>query len=151
MNTIHTKGYGGLTPTQLVEDLKAAGIEAVVDVRRTKSRAFRAYYNSGDRQIGITLSMFNYHHASIFGNEFQTEDNDGLEEYSAMLSNPDDNMKMDILVEAVFAKKLATCFLCAEKHAYVDSKVNCHRVYVAEAVAAKLTEMTGAEWKIVHL
>jgi len=149
-NILYTIGYGGKMPTVLVKQLTDAGVEYVVDVRRHDSRAFRGYYNPGVR-MAVTLSEFGYRHSFAFGNYFQTDDSDGLDEYAVSMAEPDANMVMDITIAAVIAMQHVVCFLCAEKLPYVMGKVNCHRVYVAEAVAKQLEEMTGEGWDISHL
>lgn len=148
---LYTVGYGGKTPTVLVCQLADAGVEYVVDVRRHDSRAFAGYYFPGLPWIGQTLQAFKYRHSAVFGNYFQTEDSDGLDEYAVSMSEPDDAMAMDITEAAVLAKYQVTCFLCSCKLPYKNGVVDCHRVYVAEAVAKRLEVMTGEGWSIEHL
>lgn len=111
---ICTAGYGGTTPTNLVKMLEEASIEYVIDVRRHDSRAYRGYYNPGRRGMGMTLSKFIYRNAIALGNYFQTKHSNGLDEYVASISNPDDNMIMDIAEVAVTCKQYVTCFICCE-------------------------------------
>jgi len=142
-NTIFDIGYGNRTPYELRKVLMDAGIEFVMDVRRLGSRARISPYFAGIN-MQRTVEPMVYKHAHAFGNWFQN-----LDTYAAKMKQPD--MEAAIEAAAWLSNNSIMCFLCCELRAYKDGKVNCHRIYVAEAVAAKLREMTGAECKIVHL
>ena len=145
MRIINTAGYGNEPPTKFQQKLADAEVDAVFDVRRKGSHARIIQYNPGERMCKTLWrdSLFAYRLMPRLGN------------YAASLSQYSLDGKEDI-IEAI-AKWMIhfniydPCFLCCELHAYVDGEVNCHRVYVAEAVAKKLREMTGEEWEVRHL
>jgi len=147
INIIYTAGYGNRTPEQFKKILEDAGIDYVIDVRRENTRARISSYTPYN--MGKTLSGISYFHEHYLGNYF-----DDLDSYKDFILNSDSSELATIAINSItdhIENGCTVCFICCELHAYVDGKVNCHRVHVAEAVAKKLQKITGEEWKIVHL
>lgn len=146
-NVIHTAGYGNRAPGEFVKLLLDAGISVAIDVRRTGSKGrLRAYdYGKGMRCTIKTAGMeyWNFSAKSL-GNHYDSlpKYRDNIREHSEVIRG---------LSESIVITRSSPCFICAEKYAYVDDIVNCHRVYVAEAVKFKLEALTGEVWEVVHL
>jgi len=145
-NVIYTAGYGNRTPDEFRKLLEGADVDVVFDVRRDKSRARIGSYNPGQQMCKTLLcgdQILVYKRVPQLGNYASS-----LSEYSL------DDKKDYIFQIAEFLihwNLYSPCFICCEKYAYVDGEVNCHRVHVADAVAARLREMTGEEWEVKHL
>lgn len=145
-NTIFDIGYGNRTPDELRKALTDADIDTVFDVRRKNSRARIGCYNPGDQMMKTLRSVYSilaYKLFPEFGNYASS-----LSEFS--LAGKEEFIE-SVGCWIAHNNIVAPCFLCCELHAYKGDKVNCHRVYVAGAVAAKLRGMTGEEWRLRHL
>jgi len=146
-NQIYDAGYGDRTPKQFRKVLEDAGIDAVMDVRRKDTGARISSYRP--ENMRETLGMPYTHHGGYGRRKDETLD----EFYHRLWHSPEADFPMMITCDANVIERTGRkmCYICCEKHAYVDGKVNCHRVYVAEAVATKLEAITGEEWEVVHL
>jgi len=147
MNYIYTAGYANRTPEQFRKLLAAVDIVIVVDVRREGSRARISAYIPGKPMERTLKSIYNdpggirvYRTAYELGN-YESD----LSDYS--LDGKD--RPLEFITE--WASAVNVCIICCERDAYKNGEVNCHRVYVADAVVAKLREMTGEEWEVIHL
>jgi uncharacterized protein (DUF488 family) len=141
---LFTIGYQALTPPELVERLKTAGVKRVVDVRELPLSRRRGFSKS---PLATTLEAagIEYKHVRELGNPKPTRDRykggdteGGAREYRAHLYNG----SYPALVE--LAESLAgvkTCLLCVEA-----SHSECHRAVIAGAVAERLDAVS-----VVHL
>ena len=146
MNTLFTIGYGNDPPEKFLARLKAAGVTVVLDVRRYNSKARLRCYDSG-RRAGMSKllaeSDITYWEYSFFSNR-----NDTLLCYAAWLKSSCMCDAVELLANTISCiPSSAFCLLCAERDAYKDGEVNCHRVYVADA----LVKLLGAGWSVEHL
>lgn len=141
-----TAGYGNQKPEDFVERLKDAGVTVVLDVRRKGSKSWNGKYNHGSFASGMAMLMRDagilYGTWPVFGNAF-----DVLSAYSAWLAKSRSTQILDLSNRIGERPQAVFCLLCAERDAHKDGVVNCHRVYVADA----LVKLLGPEWTTVHL
>lgn len=141
---LFTIGYEGRTPADLIERLREAGVERVVDVRELPLSRRRGFSKS---QLAAALerSGIRYEHVRALGNpkptraRYKSGDVDGgAREYRAHLHNGSYPALAD-LADSIADEK--TCLLCVE-----ESHDRCHRSVIAGAVAERLPRVA-----IVHL
>jgi uncharacterized protein (DUF488 family) len=146
-NVLYTVGYGNQKPEDFVKRLKDAGVTWALDVRREGSGAWHGKYNQG-MSMEVLLAMakkkpIGYSECPQMGNTC-----DSLEEYAEMLDAFPEMIKdLSGFFDIAGACNETFCILCAERRAYKDGAVNCHRVYVADA----LVKILGDEWTVKHL
>lgn len=134
---IYTAGYGNRTPEQFRKLLFDAHINSVFDVRRQDTGARIASYKP--QNMGKTLDV-RYYHWYQFGN------NGDVDQYEVPKN------EIDFLANYIrLYPKHLHCLICSECDAYKNDEVNCHRVFIAEAVSARLEQITGEDWAVVHL
>jgi len=150
MKKLFTIGYGSDIPEDFVKRLKDAGITAVLDVRREHSKSWCGSYKPGLRWMGKFLSDagIGYGAWHSLGNNF-----DALWAYQEWLeSKPTSTTSARgyltmLQYELKKGEDDVYSLLCSERKAYRGGKVNCHRVYVADALVA----MLGEGWEVIHL
>ena len=133
---LFTIGYQGRSVPELIERLKAAHVERVVDVRDLP-HSRRAGFSKTPLQEALTSAGIEYEHVRDLGNPKPTRDrykrgdvDGGAREYRAHLHNGS-YPALVALAESLAGAK--TCLLCFE-HAHET----CHRAVIAGAVAERL-------------
>jgi len=135
-------GYGNQQPDDFLKRLKDAGIAVVMDVRRRGSSAWRNEYKPGTLARWLQTERIYTYSAGEFGNNC-----DALSDYPDWLAEHR-GIELGALVHVIQSyPHLSLCLLCAERHAYKDGEVNCHRVHVADA----LVKLLGEGWEVCHL
>lgn len=155
MKRLMTIGYGNSSPEKFLARLKDAGVAVVLDVRRKGSKSWNGKYNQGNSMGSLLWGDMNKEIPEIEYGTWPSLANkfDELWAYQRWLqSKPTSTSSAaGFLSELQYKikknKDSAYCLLCAERDAYKDGKVNCHRVYVADA----LVELLGSEWEVKHL
>jgi len=142
--TLFTIGYERSTPDSLVRDLRAAGVERVVDVRELPLSRRRGFSKSA-LALALEGAGIRYEHVRALGNpkvlrdRFKAGDVEGgAKEYRAHLHNGSQFALIE-LAETIGDEK--TCLLCVE-----ESHADCHRAIIAGAVAERLPQLS-----VVHL
>jgi uncharacterized protein (DUF488 family) len=135
---LFTIGYGGVTPKDLVSQLTAHGIRAVVDVRLRPDRAsMGAYTKARTHEKGIQKllsdSGIEYFSRQELGNLF-LEFDDWRERYQQLFDRAG-----DLLITRLADIPTPYCLLCAERH-----PDECHRQVIA-------TFLTMRGFEIEHL
>lgn len=133
-----TIGYGGRTPTELIQLLKDNGIRTVVDVRLHPERASMGYYvkaKSPEKGIEKLLTAADIHYLWLveLGNPFMAHA-DWKIKYPAYL-----RQEGDAVFHRLEQAERPFALMCAEKKV-----TNCHREAIAELLAEK-------GWKVVHI
>lgn len=144
---LYTIGYGDSMPEDFVTRLEDADISVVLDVRRKGSKSWNRKYNHGSDASGMAMLLRNggmlYGTWPVLGNPF-----DRLDAYVDYLSKDRQLANIEKLVRLVEERSDdVICLLCCERDAYKDDEVNCHRVYVADA----LVKLLGDGWEVCHL
>lgn len=145
MRTLYTIGYGNSTPDEFLARLKGAGITTVLDVRRDQSKSWcRKYYQGFAMRTLVESRNIEYWPIPYWGNQYDT-----LDAYKSWMDSATMREEVALLGAIIEDDYLdeTLCLLCAEKPAYKDGVVNCHRVHVADA----LVEALGSEWSVKHL
>jgi len=146
-NVLYTCGYGNDAPAVFLKRLADAGVTKVVDIRSAGCRGWcRSYVWGGPmgRSIEEALGSPVYITWSQLSNPYLS-----LPEYKEWLDSEEGSKKLGALESAfqtAFTNKVV-CLLCSERDAYKDGEVNCHRVYVADA----LIKMLGDGWRVEHI
>lgn len=142
---IYTAGYGNDVPEKFLGRLKAAGVTVVLDVRREGSKSWCNSYHYG-KAMERFLGEIKYGLWPSLANHF-----DVLEAYKEWLESPptESTSARGFLTEMQYLMNRDDifCFICAERDAIKDGVVNCHRVYVADA----LVNLLGNEWSVIHI
>lgn len=128
---VYTIGYGGRMPEELLELLKARGVQAVVDVRLRPDRsAMGVYAKAKDPSKGIAHVLagagIQYFAFVEMGNLF-VDLSDWAERYRRML-----DLAGELLTERLGQVPEPFCLLCAEKKA-----AECHRKLIGEFLTAR--------------
>jgi uncharacterized protein (DUF488 family) len=140
---LHTIGYGGRTPDELVRRLVVAGVRTVVDVRLRPDRAHlgcfaRARTPDKGPVKGIEKLLagagIGYRSLPELGNVF-LDLPDWRERYAALLARAG-----DLLTARLAEIETASCLLCAEKRA-----AECHRSLLADFLAGRGYEVEHLE------
>ena len=129
--TIYTISYGGRRPNELLDLLKARGVQAVVDVRLRPDRSAMGIYaraKTPDKGIQGLLAGAGIQYFSFveLGNLFG-ELADWAKRYKRML-----DAAGDLLTDRLQSVPQPFCLLCAEKRV-----TECHRRLIGEFLAAK--------------
>jgi uncharacterized protein (DUF488 family) len=136
---LFTIGYEGRTVAELVDVLRGAGVERVVDVRELPLSRRRGF-SKPPLAAALAEAGIAYEHARELGNpkeireRFRLGDTDaGLGAYRAHLYGKAYPAVVDL---AASLGSSATCLLCLE----ADHE-RCHRSVIASAVAERLPEL----------
>lgn len=139
--TVYTIGYEGIDAERVIELLQENGIETLIDAR----------YRPGSRKRGLSKTPLSaslaevgigYSHDRGLGTppeimrKLREEGTYDWDAYRAFLAEQDDSISR----AAELAKEGAVCFMCYEANA-----LECHRRFVAEAVAER------AGFKVQHI
>jgi uncharacterized protein (DUF488 family) len=142
MNKFFTIGYGGRTPTEFANLLKASGVTLIVDIRLRPHRAYMGIFSktkSSDKGIEKLLASVGIGYVSLpeLGNPF-LNDPEWKEKYTKLLEaeGTERTERIRAITEQAF------CLLCAEK-----DFTNCHRLQVAEFLLNSRTKLA----EVVHL
>ena len=132
---IFTLGYGGRTPDDLQQRLRAAGVRTVVDVRLRPDRASMGIFvkaNSPDKGIERLLGSAGIAYCSLpeLGNVFLEYD-DWRERYAALLKSAG-----HLLMSRLDELAPPLCLLCAERRV-----AECHRFQIAELLTGRGDEV----------
>lgn len=141
---LFTIGYEGRSPADVIEQLLAAGIERVVDVRElplSRRRGFSKLLLAA----ALEHAGIRYEHVRELGNPKPNRDRykrgdvvGGAERYRKHLHNGS-YPALVTLADSLAAAK--TCLLCVE-----ESHEVCHRAVIAGAIAERLPRVA-----VVHL
>lgn len=152
MRILFTAGYGNSSPEDFLERLKKAGVTVVLDVRRSGSKSWNGKYNQGYSMRGLVENKsIEYWPLPYLSNNYDT-----LEAYNSWLDSQTMREEADLLSAIIEDDYLGhtLCILCAERDAYKAPHpgrlyfvVNCHRVYVADALA----KLLGDDWSVKHI
>jgi len=149
MNYVYTAGYGNRAPDEFRKLLVDAGITHVLDVRRTGRGRLRAYDTGDGMRNTMKESGIIYSHWPRLANYSRS-----LLAYKRSLYSYDAKDQLDSLAGGWFwgrKPEERDCIICCEKYAYVNGKVNCHRVYIANALVRRIRKQSGEEWEVKHL
>lgn len=141
MPTLFTVGYGGRTPSELVDILTTNKIDWVVDVR-ARPGAYMAMLRAGDAMALLLRPRIRYKwlqrlgnfHKDLKGYHVYMETARGMEAIN------------DLVARCEFVSATRVCLLCCER----DPR-KCHRTIVANTVANTLNKAAEAKWEITHL
>ena len=141
--TIYTIGHGARPVEELVECLREAAVETLVDVRRFPGSRRHPQFGQAALAATLTAADIAYLHAVELGGRRSGEPGEerfaclrtpAFRSYAARMGRPE---WQDALADALAAP--AACFMCAETLWW-----RCHRRLIAELLAAR-----GHE--VVHL
>ncbi len=149
MDKLYTIGYGNQKPDDFLARLTDAGVNVVLDVRREESGAWCTQYRwgmgNGMDDLMIASGIL-YLWAPELANTCLN-----LDDYAWWISTSEGKVKVRALYDEILSYRInpdnVFCILCTERNAYKDGVVNCHRVYVADA----LVKLLGEDWDVVHL
>jgi len=150
MNRLFTAGYGNDAPDKFLERLKDAGIDQVIDVRKTGGAWSGCYkaYKGKIHSKGISRWLFR--HCQIrytWFPELGKPKEMPLSQYETSVLDSAEGKKSLQIAQYWIHERNVPCLLCCEREAYKDGEVNCHRAHVADALAKQL----GDDWEVVHL
>lgn len=136
--TLHTIGYGGRAPQELVAFLTANGVRTVADVRLRPDRAAMGAYakaKTPDKGVERLLDEAGIAYVSLIelGNVFM-EFEDWADRYRRLLDGPG-----ELLTERLVSLPGPTCLPRLE-----GRPGECHRLLIAEWLAAR-------GWEVDHL
>jgi uncharacterized protein (DUF488 family) len=141
---LFTIGYEGRSPAEVIERLRDAGVERVVDVRELPLSR-RKGFSKSVLATALERAGIAYEHVRALGNPKQNRDrykrgdvDGGAQHYRRHLHNGSQSALV-ALMESLAGSK--TCLLCFE-----ESHEVCHRSVIAGAVAERLPRVA-----IVHL
>ena len=136
---LYTIGYGNSKPEDFMARLKKAGVTVVLDVRRDGASSWCNSYHQGHQMRLLLYPDIKYLASSSLGNKYDT-----LDAYKKWI-NTGGWVEIESR-EGIFDDYAGEtiCLLCAERDAHKDGEVNCHRVYVADA----LVKLLGDEWEV---
>jgi uncharacterized protein (DUF488 family) len=138
---VFTIGHGVRPLEELVETLREAGVETLVDVRRFPGSRRNPQFNQGPLREALVGAEVDYRHAEKLGGRRHGEPGEddfacirvtAFRSYAARMRTP--------AWQAALAVELARpvpCFMCAESPWW-----RCHRRLIAELVAARGHEVT---------
>lgn len=149
---LYTIGNGNRSFNQLLSILKEAKIDAIIDVRAIRKSWSGSYVED---VLGNNLAEhgIEYYWCEGLGNPpsqfLELEKLRQIQKYGRDIKNG----VYDMLIESIceFMKDNPNkrfCLFCAEKHAIVSKRINCHRVYIAERIK-KL--MKNVSIDLIHL
>jgi uncharacterized protein (DUF488 family) len=140
-SVIHTIGHGRRPAEELVECLREAGVETLVDVRRWPSSRRNPQFNQPTLAATLGETGISYVHAEELGGRRTAEPGEELfaclgqfAGYAARMRTPD----WDQALEEALAHP-APCLMCAE-----TPWQRCHRRLIAELLDAR-------GYEVVHL
>jgi uncharacterized protein (DUF488 family) len=141
---LFTIGYQGNTPDDLIDRLREAGVERVVDVRELPLSRRRGFSKSMLAEA-LTQAGISYEHVRALGNPKPNRDRwksgdskGGAQAFRRHLHNGS-RAALAELAESIRSEK--TCLLCFE-----ESHADCHRSVIAGAIAERLPRVA-----VVHL
>jgi uncharacterized protein (DUF488 family) len=141
---LFTIGYEGSTPSDLIDRLRDAGVERVVDVRELPLSRRRGFSKS-TLAAALMRAGIRYEHVRALGNpkpyraRYRAGDSaGGANAFRRHLHNGSYAALVE-LAESIHSEK--TCLLCFE-----ESHVDCHRSVIAGAIAERLPRVA-----VVHL
>lgn len=147
MPVLYTIGYGGRTPSDLLERLFNYDIDWVVDVRIDPG-AYLGAFRAGKNIKSLLGPDIGYRWMHELGNQYK-DAVDWMYKYTHNLHTKG-NIACKALSRLVdkleFVTRTKVCLLCAERNAQ-----KCHRSIIATSVATKLKEITQANWRVVHI
>jgi uncharacterized protein (DUF488 family) len=141
---LFTIGYQGTTPNDLIDRLRDAGVERVVDVRELPLSRRRGFSKS-PLADALTRAGIRYEHVRALGNpkpyreRYRSGDTKGGAQAFRRHLHSGSRAALDELAESVGSEK--TCLLCFEA-----SHQDCHRSQIAGAIAEQLPRVA-----VVHL
>src|ERR671932_49332 len=133
---VRTVGHGTRSGDELVETLRGAGVETLVDVRRYPGSRRNPQFNQPALAAALADARIGYHHAVELGGRRTNEPGaerfrcirvDAFRSYAARMTTP---AWQDALAEALAFP--TPCLLCAE-----TPWTKCYRRLVAELLAAR--------------
>lgn len=141
---LFTIGYEGRSPAEVIERLRDAGVERVVDVRELPLSR-RKGFSKSVLATALERAGIAYEHVRALGNPKPNRDrynrgdvHGGAEHFRRHLHNGSQPALM-ALMESLPGSK--TCLLCFE-----ESNEVCHRAVIAGAIAERLPRVS-----VVHL
>lgn len=143
--TLHTIGYSGFTPDTFVAQLKSAGIDVLIDVRRNPVSRKKGFSKSKLSEF-LRDRGIDYVHLPELGvpDELRDELREGIErgeylyQFSRYLAGCDD--ALDDLLQRSLEQRC--CLMCLEKN-----PAECHRSVVAEELRAR----ANGQLRVQHL
>lgn len=147
MPILHTIGYGGRKPSELIDALNEYQINWVVDVRLTQG-AYLQVFNAGANMRGLLRPSIGYLWLPELGNMYGY--GKGLEIYHKWICEREHGWK--VLKSLTDRLQLITCsricLLCAEL-----KPQDCHRAIIATEAVNLLNpiRVTQTKWEVVHI
>ena len=146
MSTLYTAGYKGKPLSRFIGELRAAGVDAVIDIRLRNTSHLAGYTKRGDLAFLLSqgFGIAYEHHPELAPRpeilDAYQADGD-WPAYEARFAPLLTERAAEQVGREILARYRAPCLLCAEATAE-----HCHRRLVAEYWAAHIPELT-----IVHL
>jgi uncharacterized protein (DUF488 family) len=145
MTPLRTIGYEGFTADDWLRELRARGVEVVVDVRDLPLSRRRGFSKTALRDAlaerGVT-----YIHVKAFGNpkELRESLKSGLsfDDFARVFAGLLDTRSQELRDLIALAEDKSTCLVCFE-----EDPARCHRSLVAERVA----QLSGGSIRVEHL
>jgi uncharacterized protein (DUF488 family) len=134
--TVYTVGHGTRTSEELIELLRRANVQTVVDVRRFPGSRRNPQFNRDALAVALGAGGIEYRHAEALGGRRTGEPGEerfgcirtpAFRSYAARMGTPE---WQDALAAAL--EEPAPCFLCAETVWW-----RCHRKLIAELLVAR--------------
>lgn len=134
--TVYTVGHGTRTSEELIELLRRANVQTVVDVRRFPGSRRNPQFNRDALAAALGPGGIEYRHAEALGGRRRGEPGEerfgcirtpAFRSYAARMGTPE---WQDALAAAL--EEPAPCFLCAETVWW-----RCHRKLIAELLVAR--------------
>jgi uncharacterized protein (DUF488 family) len=136
---VYTAGHGTRTSEELIELLRRANVQTLVDVRRYPGSRRNPQFNKGTLAEELAAAGIQYHHAEALGGRLSGEPGEPGEErfgcirtaafrsYAARMWTPEWQEALAAALEGP-----APCFMCAETIWW-----RCHRKLIAELLVAR--------------
>lgn len=132
---LFTIGYERQSIDTYIDELLAAGVDVIVDVRET-AWSYKRDFSSRPLERALAIAGIRYYHASFAGNpkEFRSQAEshaDCLSAFENYLASSSHVVEMlDALLQDLFDDGATVCLTCYERH-----PGDCHRAILAQAWA----------------
>ncbi|HLF71603.1 MAG TPA: DUF488 domain-containing protein [Dehalococcoidia bacterium] len=145
MTTVWTAGHSNRPVEELIEALKRADIELLVDVRRYPASRRNPQFNAEALAATLALNKITYRHAEALGGRRAPGSNstnlglrdEGFRGFADYIATPEGSEALETLIDVAQGQRVAV--MCAESVPW-----RCHRSLIADALLAR-----GVE--VVHL
>lgn len=138
MTTVYTIGHSNTPVGALLDGLRDAGIEVLVDIRRFPSSRRNPQFNAGTLGVTLREAGIEYRHFEALGGRRDPRpdspnlalSSDAFRGYADHTATPEFDAAVRALI--ALAEGKPTTVMCAEAH-----PEGCHRSYLADALLAR--------------